>query len=388
MDEDFFLTDFSLEDIDFDFNIYEETNVSPVEASIHTERAQFIEHQVPLNYLNEKPKPVVKINNKPRLISFDFSSNVSSSPAREDIITDQLVTRGTKRKSCSPAKRSPVFAKEHVIAERKRREKLSEKFIALSALLPGLKKADKITVLDDAISRLKQLQEQIRKLKEEKEATRHMESMILVNKSKVFLDEGTFLSSSSSSSDHEQFDQPLPEIEAKVAQNEVLIRIHCEKSKGSMIDILNTIENFQLRVENSIVLPFGESILDITILAQVNLIPFFVIIEQIDTHGISLLNTYHQSPLVSVKANQESRVQYKTCTILYLFCLPFELKFTLRVKVVQRKWQTKTCLVGIMCIIYYNALGFLDKPIYMLKLILTRLYNFRGAMYYLGIILA
>ena len=85
---------------------------------------------------------------------------------------------------------------------------------------------------------------------------------------------------------------------------------------------------------------------------------------------------------------QESRVQYKTCTILYLFCLPFELKFTLRVKVVQRKWQTKTCLVGIMCIIDYNALGFLDKPIYMLKLILTRLYNFRGAMYYLGIILA
>ncbi|CAF2049746.1 BnaA09g42370D [Brassica napus] len=267
MDEDFFLTDFSLEDIDFDFNIYEETNVSPVEASIHTERAQFIEHQVPLNYLNEKPKPVVKINNKPRVISFDFSSNVSSSPAREDIIMDQLVTRGTKRKSCSLAKRSPVFAKEHVIAERKRREKLSEKFIALSALLPGLKKADKSTVLDDAISRLKQLQEQIRKLKEEKETTRHMESMILVKKSKVFLDEGTFLSSSSSS-DHEQFDQPLPEIEAKVAQNEVLIRIHCEKSKGSMIDILNTIENFQLRVENSIVLPFGESILDITILAQ------------------------------------------------------------------------------------------------------------------------
>ncbi|KAG2299120.1 hypothetical protein Bca52824_035592 [Brassica carinata] len=244
MDEDFLLTDFSLEDIDFDFNIYEETNVSPVEASIHTQRSQFIDHQVPLNYLKEMPKPVVKTDNKPRVISFDFSSNVSSSPAREDIIMDQLVRCGTKRKSCSPAKRSPVFAKEHVIAERKRREKLSKKFIALSALLPGLKKAHKITVLDDAISRLKQLQEQIRKLNEEKEATRHMESMILVNKSK------------------------LPKIEAKVAQNEVLIRIHCEKSKGSMIDILNTIENLQLLVENSIVLPFGNSILDITVLAQ------------------------------------------------------------------------------------------------------------------------
>ncbi|KAF8083369.1 hypothetical protein N665_0778s0020 [Sinapis alba] len=269
MDEDFFLTDFSLEDmIDFDFNIYEETNVSNVEASIQTQRSQFIDHQVPLNYLKEKPKPVVKINNKPRVISFDFSSNVSSSPAREDIIMDQSVKCGTKRKSSSPAKRSPVFAKEHVIAERKRREKLSQKFIALSALLPGLKKADKITVLDDAISRLKQLQEQIRKLKEEKEATRHMESMILVKKSKVFFDEETSLSSSSSSG-HEQFDQPLPEIEAKVAQNEVLIRIHCEKSKGNMIDILNTIENLQLHVENSNVLPFGDSVLDITVLAQV-----------------------------------------------------------------------------------------------------------------------
>ncbi|KAL0734465.1 hypothetical protein Bca4012_010675 [Brassica carinata] len=267
MDEDFLLTDFSLEDIDFDFNIYEETNVSPVEASIHTQRSQFIDHQVPLNYLKEMPKPVVKTDNKPRVISFDFSSNVSSSPAREDIIMDQLVRCGTKRKSCSPAKRSPVFAKEHVIAERKRREKLSKKFIALSALLPGLKKAHKITVLDDAISRLKQLQEQIRKLNEEKEATRHMESMILVNKSKVFFNEEASLSSSSSS-DHEQFDQQLPKIEAKVAQNEVLIRIHCEKSKGSMIDILNTIENLQLLVENSIVLPFGNSILDITVLAQ------------------------------------------------------------------------------------------------------------------------
>ncbi|KAJ4890773.1 Transcription factor bHLH19 [Raphanus sativus] len=267
MDEDFFLTDFSLKDIDFDFNIYEETNVSPVEASIHTQRAQFIDHQVPLNYLKEKPKPFVKINNKPQLISFDLSSNVSSSPAREDIIMDQLVRCGTKRKSCS-AKRSPAFAKEHVIAERKRREKLSEKFIALSALLPGLKKADKITVLDDAIARLKQLQEQIRKLKEEKEATRHMESMILVKKSKVFFDEKTSLPSSSCS-DNEQFDQPLPQIEAKVAQNEVLIRIHCEKSKGSMIDILNTIENLQLCVENSIVLPFGDSILAITVLAKV-----------------------------------------------------------------------------------------------------------------------
>lgn len=94
-----------------------------------------------------------------------------------------------------------------------------------------------------------------------------MESMILVKKSKVILDEEPNLSSSLL--DHNQVNQALPEIEAKVSQNDVLIRIHCEKSKGCMINILNTIEKLQLRVENSIVLPFGDSTLDITVLAQV-----------------------------------------------------------------------------------------------------------------------
>lgn len=43
-----------------------------------------------------------------------------------------------------PEKRKPApttaHAQDHVLAERKRREKLSQRFIALSALLPGLKK--------------------------------------------------------------------------------------------------------------------------------------------------------------------------------------------------------------------------------------------------------
>ncbi|CAH8263139.1 unnamed protein product [Arabidopsis lyrata] len=270
MDEDFFLTDFSLEDIDFDFNIYEEKNLSPDESNSQrsADQSSKFDHQMHLEFLREQPKPVVKINNKQQLISFDFSSNVSSSPATEEIIMDKLVGRGTKRKTCFHGTRSPVLAKEHVLAERNRREKLSQKFIALSALLPGLKKADKVTILDDAISRMKQLQEQLRKLKEEKEATREIQSRILVKKSKLLFDAEPNLSSSTL--DHDQFDQALPEIDAKISQNDILIRIHCEKSKGCMINILKTVENLQLRIENSIVLPFGDSTLDITVLAQMD----------------------------------------------------------------------------------------------------------------------
>lgn len=46
--------------------------------------------------------------------------------------------RGTK--IAGAISRSPSQAQDHVIAERKRREKLSQRFIALSAVVPGLKK--------------------------------------------------------------------------------------------------------------------------------------------------------------------------------------------------------------------------------------------------------
>ena len=51
----------------------------------------------------------------------------------------QGIKRGT-----GPLTRSPTHALDHVLAERKRREKLAERIIALSAIIPGLKKVLKI----------------------------------------------------------------------------------------------------------------------------------------------------------------------------------------------------------------------------------------------------
>ncbi|CAM8889722.1 unnamed protein product [Rhodiola kirilowii] len=57
------------------------------------------------------------------------------------------------------SKASSSFALDHVVAERKRREKLNQRFIALSALVPNLKKMDKASVLAGAVRYLKELQE-------------------------------------------------------------------------------------------------------------------------------------------------------------------------------------------------------------------------------------
>lgn len=47
-----------------------------------------------------------------------------------DIICDRI----------SPIRRTPVQAQYHVEAERKRREKLTDLFVSLSKVVPGLKK--------------------------------------------------------------------------------------------------------------------------------------------------------------------------------------------------------------------------------------------------------
>ncbi|XVE86931.1 hypothetical protein DITRI_Ditri18aG0074700 [Diplodiscus trichospermus] len=165
--------------------------------------------------------------------------------------------------------RSPLHAQDHVIAERKRREKLGQRFISLSALIPGLKKTDKNSVLGEAIKYMKQLQERVNTL-EEQVAKKKVESVIFVRKTQIYADDDT---SSSDENFDSQSNKPFPEIEARVSDKDVLIRIHCEKNKGCIPNIINEVEKLHLSVLNSNVLPFGQATHDITIVAQVILQP-------------------------------------------------------------------------------------------------------------------
>lgn len=64
------------------------------------------------------------------------------------------------------------------------------------------------------------------------------------------------------------------EVEARVWEKDVLIRIQCEKPrKGVMMKMINReIEKLHLSLINTTVMPFGTSIMDITIIAQVRII--------------------------------------------------------------------------------------------------------------------
>ncbi|XP_014505901.1 transcription factor bHLH18 isoform X1 [Vigna radiata var. radiata] len=165
-----------------------------------------------------------------------------------------------EKKAAATMARNPTQAQDHVIAERKRREKLSQRFIALSALVPGLKKTDKATVLEDAIKYVKQLQERV-KILEEQTVDKTVESAIFVKRSVVF-------SGDDSTYSGENTDQSVPEIEARISGKEVLVRLHCDKHSGRTAAILRELEKHNLTVQSSSFLPFGNNTLDITIVAK------------------------------------------------------------------------------------------------------------------------
>ncbi|KAI3774627.1 hypothetical protein L1987_49186 [Smallanthus sonchifolius] len=153
---------------------------------------------------------------------------------------------------------------DHLLAERKRREKLSQRFIALSALLPNLKKMDKASVLGDAIEYMKTLKEKVKILEEQTAKRANIES---IRFEMVATDGGAIASSRENMS---CFSEQFPEIKARFIGNEVLIRIHCEKKPGVLEKTLAEIEKLHLSVINSTAVIFANSILLITVIAQMD----------------------------------------------------------------------------------------------------------------------
>lgn len=121
-------------------------------------------------------------------------------------------------------------------------------------------------MLGDAIKYVKELKERVAVLEEESEKTR-AESVVVVNKPELSGDDDS--SSCDESIDTDSVSESLFEVESRVSGKEMLLRIHCQKQKGLIVKLLAEIQSYNLFVVNSSVLPFGDSILDITLVVQV-----------------------------------------------------------------------------------------------------------------------
>nr|KYP31758.1 Transcription factor bHLH19 [Cajanus cajan] len=161
-------------------------------------------------------------------------------------------SRGTKRA------RSSYETQYHIMSERKRRQDIAQKFIALSATIPGLKKINKASVLGEAINYMRQLQQRIAMLEKGINNNLSMKSLIITKSCETNL------------CTYYRANEVLPEVEARGLEKEILIRIYCEKRKGIMIKLLALLKQVHLSIAYSTVLPFGNSFLNIIIIAQMS----------------------------------------------------------------------------------------------------------------------
>ncbi|XP_021747498.1 transcription factor bHLH25-like isoform X1 [Chenopodium quinoa] len=149
---------------------------------------------------------------------------------------------------------SSLLSQYHAIAERRRRDKLSQRFIALAKVIPCFEKKDKRSVLEEAIKYVKQLQERVKDL-EEKAKPQNVESAMLVKRKHK---------------NKETVDLQFPEIEAKVSNKDVLLRIYCKNQHGLLETILNEMEKVNLSINGTSFLSFGNHDMDITTIAKMN----------------------------------------------------------------------------------------------------------------------
>ncbi|XP_059295197.1 transcription factor bHLH18-like [Lycium ferocissimum] len=163
--------------------------------------------------------------------------------------------------------RTGLQVQDHVLAERKRRERLTQRFIALSTLLPNLKKLDKASVLGDAIQYIKQLEEQVKTL-EGKAKKCSEEPVIAVKRPRLV---STYADSSSSDEISSiSTDRSFPDIEVRVSDGNFMISIYCKKQTGIIKEIFNEVEKLHLSIISCSVMPFGYYTSHMTIIAQMD----------------------------------------------------------------------------------------------------------------------
>ncbi|OEL29996.1 Transcription factor bHLH25 [Dichanthelium oligosanthes] len=164
---------------------------------------------------------------------------------------------------------SASYAQDHIMAERKRREKINTRFVELSTVIPGLKKMDKATILSDATRYVKELQEKLKDLEAGGSGGRSIETRLVLVKRPYLhaaADDGSPLLSSASPGTPTAARKELPEIEVRFSEKSVMVRVHCENSKGVAVKVLTEIEKLQLTIIHANVMPFlaCSLIIDIT----------------------------------------------------------------------------------------------------------------------------
>jgi hypothetical protein len=143
---------------------------------------------------------------------------------------------------------------------------------------------DKATILGDAVKYVRELQGKVKTLEEDGGAGGGgsiVQSAVLVKKPCHHLlqppeDEATIMASSSGGGggdgdgggQQQQQLLLLPEIEARLSEKSVLLRVHCRNARGLLVRVISEVEKMHLSITHTNAMPFPASTAIITITAK------------------------------------------------------------------------------------------------------------------------
>ncbi|KAF8730767.1 hypothetical protein HU200_016630 [Digitaria exilis] len=187
--------------------------------------------------------------------------------------------------------RSQLTTPEHVAAERRRREKMQQQFVALANMVPDLTKSkqcelallripnklltfcisqtDKISILGSTIQYVKQLEEKVKTL--EKQSSRRISSQATVLEGKDHISLTDSQETSCPSGSNYGVGSSIPTVEATIHDDIVLLRICCERRSGILVMIISELERMELSIMNTSVMPFSDSYFSINITAKASI---------------------------------------------------------------------------------------------------------------------
>lgn len=128
----------------------------------------------------------------------------------------------------------------HVLAERRRREKLNERFIILRSMVPFVTKMDKASILADTIEYLNQLKERIQELEStvqqmEAEKERRGGPTTAREKRKIRVVEA-------------EVGESPPQVEVSIIESDALVEIQCLHKGGLLLDVMQILLGLGIQV--------------------------------------------------------------------------------------------------------------------------------------------
>ncbi|GJX22571.1 transcription factor bHLH18-like protein, partial [Tanacetum coccineum] len=210
-----------------------------------------------------KPKPM-PISSNPSTFTISFGDL----KPKDEVITLCDSFGNTPGMKKGTVIRNRIQLQDHMLAERKRREKLSRGFISLSSLLPDLKKMDKATVLEDAANYIQVLECRVKELEGLPYLkTSDMEMDIAAKRPKLSFSDNdcSLYDEANVGANHIPHN---PEIKVRISGSSVLVRILCQKDYVSLVNAISEMEKLGLSVSSSSALPFTNIALLINIVAK------------------------------------------------------------------------------------------------------------------------